>query len=167
MLRTTLDTPHSAVFFLHSALYTLHSTLHTPQSPLHTLRTTFTTQHSTVFALYTLQSSAVHSVSQSSTVIYTSTVGEKLKYRVSQKCVPCISMCFDVPRVNIQLQDPFPCQCCAKFHGNFHGYCDAHRLARFYHAFSRSHLVPWIQQFDRADRFAVIVCTRRDVTFKF
>ena len=44
------------------------------------------------------------------------------------------------------LQDPFPCHCCTKFHGNSHGYCDAHRLARFYHnAFSRCHLVPWIQ----------------------
>ena len=44
------------------------------------------------------------------------------------------------------LQDPFPCHCCAKFHGNSHGYCNAHRLSRFYHnAFSRCHLVPWIQ----------------------
>ena len=62
------------------------------------------------------------------------------------------------------LQDPFPCHCCAKFHGNPHGYCNAHRLARFYHnAFSRCHLVPWIQ----FDRFAVMVCICRDAKFKF
>eukprot|EP00435_Cladocopium_sp_Y103_P063237 s883_g24.t2 len=37
--------------------------------------------------------------------------------------------------------DPFPCNCCTKFHGNPDGYCKAHRLARFYHkAFSRCHL---------------------------
>ena len=55
------------------------------------------------------------------------------------------------------LQDPFPCHCCTKFHGNSHGYCDAHRLARFYHnAFSRCHLVPWIQT-DFLSWFAYVV----------
>ena len=55
------------------------------------------------------------------------------------------------------LQDPFPCHCCAKFHGNSHGYCNAHRLARFYHnAFSRCHLVPWIQT-DLLSWFAYVV----------
>ena len=55
------------------------------------------------------------------------------------------------------LQDPFPCHCCTKFHGNSHGYCDAHRLARFYHnAFSRCHLVPWIQT-DLLSWFAYVV----------
>ena len=53
---------------------------------------------------------------------------------------------FRPPRLFPASQDPFPCHCCTKFHGNSHGYCDAHRLARFYHnAFSRCHLVPWIQ----------------------
>ena len=55
------------------------------------------------------------------------------------------------------LQDAFPCHCCTKFHGNSHGYCDAHRLARFYHnAFSRCHLVPWIQT-DLLSWFAYVV----------
>eukprot|EP00435_Cladocopium_sp_Y103_P061019 s1396_g22.t1 len=44
--------------------------------------------------------------------------------------------------ISESLIDPFPCHCCVKFHGNSDGYCNAHRLARFYHnALSRCHLV--------------------------
>ncbi|CAL1154760.1 unnamed protein product [Cladocopium goreaui] len=52
---------------------------------------------------------------------------------------PSAASLAEIPESQI---DPFPCHCCTKFHGNSHGYCDAHRLARFYHnAFSRCHLV--------------------------